>query len=105
MDNKTYTFYFGSATPDPSYEDLSTYFQDEYGNCFYHKIVVDEEVFYLYDTCNRMMPLDREFVQCFNTAMYGVSGVYSAADECASLFEQRIREINAALDFWNQKDN
>jgi hypothetical protein len=52
-----------------------------------------------------MMPLDREFVQCFNTAMYGVSGVYNAADECASLFEQRIREINAALDFWNQKDN
>ncbi len=103
MNEATYHFHFGLATPGID-EDLSTYFQDKHGNYFYHKIVVDEEAFYIYDTCGRMMPVDREFVANFSNAMFGVSGVYNAADEAEQLFSKRIRELEAVVDYWNNED-
>lgn len=103
MNETTYQFHFGLATPDTN-EDVSSYFQDKNNNHFYYKIVVDEEMFYIYDTCGRMMPVDREFVQGFGNAMFGVSGVYSAADEAEQLFNKRIRELEAVVDYWNQED-
>jgi hypothetical protein len=104
MNETTYQFYFGVATPDTN-EDVSNYFQDKNGKHFYYKIVVDEDMFYIYDTCGRMMPVDREFVDNFGTAMYGVSGVYTAANEAEELFNKRIREVEALVEFWSTEGN
>jgi hypothetical protein len=103
MNETTYQFYFGPVTPENS-EDLENYFQDKNGNSFYYKIVVEEDMFYIYDTCSRMIPIDREFVQSFGTAMFGVEGVYSAASEAEQLFNKRIREVEALVDYWNTED-
>lgn len=100
--DKIYSFYFGPAAPDFGTED--TYFQDEKGNHFYYKIVVEEEGLYIYDTCHRMMPLDREFVQSFGTAMFGVSSLYKASDDAAQLFSKRLNEIKQLLDHFAAED-
>lgn len=101
--NDTYTFYFGAAQPENAKAALD-YFQDDQGNYFYNKVVVDEEMFAIYDTCNRMMPIDREFVQNFGTAMFRVASVYRAADEAGQLFNRRINETNKLVAFWNEQE-
>ena len=51
-----------------------------------------------------MMPIDREFVTNFGTAMFGVQGVYNAADEAEQLFNKRINETKQLMTFWNEQD-
>jgi hypothetical protein len=105
MNDQSYEFYFGPATLDCSDDnDADSLFQDDNGDYFYYKIVVDEDMFFIHDTCGRMVPIDREFTKNFGNAMFGVAGVYSAADEAEQLFNKRINETNKLMAFWNEQE-
>lgn len=96
-----FEFYFGLVEVEDHVE-LEELFQqgDKY---YYFKMVVEDEQFAVYDTCNRMMPFDRTQVKAMNMAMFGVTQFYNALDEADAVFEKRMHEASALMDFWNDE--
>lgn len=97
-------FYFGPVTELTVDDDTESYFSDDGGKLYYYKIVMDPEQFYIYDTCNRMMPVDRGFVRSMNTAMFGVTQIYKADAAAAELFQRKYNEAMQLVDHFNQED-
>ena len=96
-----FEFYFGLVEVEDHVE-LEELFQqgDKY---YYFKMVVEDEQFAVYDTCNRMMPFDRTQVKAMNMAMFGVTQFYNALNEADAIFEKRMHEASALMDFWNDE--
>lgn len=103
MNTDTLEFFFGPVTHEDFSDDAESYFVDEAGKLYYYKIVMDEDQFYIYDTCNRMMPVDRGFIRSMNTAMFAVTQMYQAYDDAQSMFERKYTETMQLVDFWNQE--
>ena len=97
-----FEFYFGLVDVDQEYMELDELFQqgDKY---YYFKMVVEDEQFAVYDTCKRMMPFDRTQVNAMNMAMFGVTRFYGALTEADTVFEKRMNETSALMDFWNDE--
>ena len=97
-----FEFYFGLVDTDQEYMQLEDLFQhgDKY---YYFKMVVEDDMFAIYDTCNRMMPFDRTQVKAMNMAMFGVTQFYNALNEADAVFEKRMNETSALMDFWNDE--
>lgn len=102
MNADTFEFLFGPVDPTLM-EDTDDYFYNENGQPHYYKIVLDDDQFYIHDTCNRMMPVDRGFVRSMNTAMFAVTQIYQADQDAQDLFERKYRETMQLLDFWNEQ--
>lgn len=96
-----FEFYFGEANPDETYE-LDGLFQED-GKYYYFKMVVEDDMFAIHDTCNRMMPFDRTQTNAMNLAMFGVSRFYSAIADADKLFESRMHETQQLMQFWKDE--
>jgi len=97
-----FEFYFGAVDTDQDSVGLEDLFKqgDAY---FYFKMVVEDDMFTIYDTCNRMMPFDRAQIKEVNMAMFGATQFYNALEEADQVFEKRMRETNALMDFWKDE--
>jgi hypothetical protein len=97
-----FEFYFGVVDTDQEYMELEDLFQqgDKY---YYFKMVVEDEMFAIHDTCNRIMPFDRSQIDAMNMAMFGTTRFYNALKEADQVFEKRMNETSALMDFWNNE--
>jgi len=97
-----FEFYFGVVDTEQDHIEPEECFQqgDKY---YYFKMVVEDEQFAVYDTCKRMMPFDRTQVKALNLAMFGVTQFYNALEEADTVFEKRMNETSALMDFWNDE--
>lgn len=97
-----FEFYFGVVDVDQEYMELDELFKqgDKY---YYFKMVVEDEMFAVHDTCNRIMPFDRTQLESMNMAMFGVTRFYGALKEADAVFEKRMNETSALMDFWKDE--
>lgn len=99
---RIYEFMFGRIESELDYSDSD--FQNEHGERFYYKVVMDDEMFYIHDTTGRMIPIDREFINGMNTAMFVVTSLYKADDEAEKLFDRELNKVMKLVDFWNEEE-
>lgn len=97
-----FEFYFGPVPVDAFDDEI--YFLSEQGRRYFYKIVMDRDLFYIHDTCGRMMPVDREFVGGMGTAMFGVSQLYKADTDASKLFERKYQEISQLMLHFTEED-
>lgn len=96
-----FEFYFGVVDVDEHVE-LEELFQE--GDTYYYfKMVVEDDMFAIYDTCNRMMPFDRTQINAVNMAMFGATRFYGALDAADQVFEKHMNETSMLMDFWNNE--
>lgn len=104
-DRYSFTFFFG-LVPQEHLKDFpeEEYFYDEDGNAFYFKIEMDEEMFYIHDTCERMIPVDREAIRSMGTALFGVEQIYNACSEAEALFNKRVDAARQLVEHFHKQD-
>jgi len=97
-----FEFYFDVVDTDQEYMELDELFKqgDKY---YYFKMVVEDDMFAIHDTCKRIMPFDRSQLESMNMAMFGVSRFYGALKAADQVFEKHMHETSALMDFWNDE--
>jgi len=99
----TLEFFFGPVPELDTELEFDEYFYDEKGQAYYYKIVQTNDEFYIYDTCDRMLPVSRELIRSMNTAMFAVTQMYQADNDAQDLIERKYNETMQLVDFWNQE--
>ena len=85
---------------DHGYLETEDLFNDGFDNLYFYRVEADEEGFRIFDTCGRMIPMDRTDIKNFSNAMFGVSRFYAALDAAEDLFDKRMAETLQLMEFF-----